>query len=160
MASLSEELAQRVLRETITRKIPAQGFVCRKGEAVNAWIGVVSGLVKISSVSAEGKAVTFTGVPSGGWFGEGSMLKDEPRRYDGIALRESQIAYLPKALFASLLDNSIAFNRYLLMQLNERLAQFIATVEHERLLGPEGRLAKIIAQLFNPVLYPGSRSEL
>jgi len=88
------------------------------------------------------------------------MLKDEPRRYDGIALRESQIAYLPKALFASLLDNSIAFNRYLLMQLNERLAQFIATVEHERLLGPEGRLAKIIAQLFNPVLYPGSRSEL
>ncbi|NCV24765.1 MAG: Crp/Fnr family transcriptional regulator [Betaproteobacteria bacterium] len=160
MASLSEELAQRVLRETVTRKIPAQGFVCRKGEAVNAWIGVVSGLVKISSVSAEGKAVTFTGVPSGGWFGEGSMLKDEPRRYDGIALRESQIAYLPKALFASLLDNSIAFNRYLLMQLNERLAQFIATVEHERLLGPEGRLAKIIAQLFNPVLYPGSRSEL
>jgi CRP-like cAMP-binding protein len=116
--------------------------------------------VKISSVSAEGKAVTFTGVPSGGWFGEGSMLKNEPRRYDVVALRESQIAYLPKALFLHLLDHSIAFNRFLLIQLNERLAQFIATVEHERLLGPEGKLARIIAQLFNPVLYPGNRSEL
>jgi len=160
MASLPDELAQRVLRETVTRKIAAQGFVCRKGEPVNAWIGVISGLVKISSVSAEGKAVTFTGVPSGGWFGEGSMLKNEPRRYDVVALRESQIAYLPKALFLHLLDHSIAFNRFLLIQLNERLAQFIATVEHERLLGPEGKLARIIAQLFNPVLYPGNRSEL
>ncbi|NDC86601.1 MAG: cyclic nucleotide-binding domain-containing protein, partial [Betaproteobacteria bacterium] len=120
MASLPDELAQRVLRETVTRKVPSQGFVCRKGETVSAWIGVISGLVKISSVSAEGKAVTFTGVPSGGWFGEGSMLKNEPRRYDVVALRESQIAYLPKALFLHLLDNSIAFNRYLLIQLNER----------------------------------------
>jgi len=160
MAALPDALAQRVLRETVTRRIPGQGFVCRKGEAVNAWIGVISGLVKISSVSAEGKAVSFTGVPSGGWLGEGSMLKNEPRRYDVVALRESHIAYLPKTLFDTLLDHSIVFNRFLLIQLNERLAQFIATVEHERLLGPEGKLARIIAQLFNPVLYPGIRDEL
>jgi len=160
MPDLPAELSERVHRETVVRRVEAQGFVCRKGEAVTAWIGVASGLVKISTVSSEGRLVTFTGVSAGGWLGEGSMLKDEPRRYDVVALRESQIAFLPKPLFRALLDRSISFNRHLLIQLNERLGQFIATVENERLLSPEGRLARIIAQLFNPVLYPGKRNEL
>jgi hypothetical protein len=33
-----------------------------QGRAVEHWLGVVAGLVKISSVSPEGKTVTFTGV--------------------------------------------------------------------------------------------------
>jgi CRP-like cAMP-binding protein len=33
-----------------------------------------------------------TGVPSSGWFGEGSLLKEEPRRYDAVALRPTRVA--------------------------------------------------------------------
>jgi CRP-like cAMP-binding protein len=33
-------------------------------------------------------------------------------------------------------------------------------VEHDRLLGPEARLAAELAALFNPVLYPGNRTSL
>ena len=29
-------------------------------------------------------------------------------------------------------------------------------VEHERLLGPEARVARCLASMFNPYLYPGS----
>ncbi|MFM7256936.1 MAG: hypothetical protein ACKO3C_15110 [Betaproteobacteria bacterium] len=65
------------------------------------------------------------------------MLKDEPRRYGVVALRESQIAFLPRPLFRALLDRSIGFNRHLLVQLNERLGQFIATVENEGRLSPD-----------------------
>jgi CRP/FNR family cyclic AMP-dependent transcriptional regulator len=151
---------ERVRSETVVREVAANGLVCRKGETVEAWVGVIDGLVKISSVSFEGKLVTFTGVPAGGWFGEGSLLKDEPRRYDVIALRDSLVAYVPRATFQWLLDTSIAFNRFLLVQLNERLGQFIATVEYERLLGPDARVARCIAQLFNPLLYPGSGRQL
>ena len=145
----------RVRRETIVRDLPAEGLVCRKGAPVECWIGVIEGLVKIASVSPEGKSVTFTGVPTGGWLGEGSMLKDEARRYDVIALRPSRIAYLPRATFAWLLETSLPFNRFLLQQLNERLGQFIAVVEYERLLEPNARVARCLAQLFNPILYPG-----
>jgi CRP-like cAMP-binding protein len=77
-----------------------------------------------------------------------------------IALRASRIAYVPRELFQWLLDSSIAFNRFLLLQLNERLGQFIATLEYERLLGADARVARCIAQLFNPLLYPGSGREL
>lgn len=150
----------RVVAETVVRTQPAGGLVCRKGETVDHWVGVVDGLVKMANVSVEGKPMSFTGIGTGGWFGEGSLLKDEPRRYDIVALRESQIAYMPRATFARLLDTNFAFNRFLIVQLNERLGQFIAMIEHGRLLGPEARLARVLAGLFNPVLYPGIGSSL
>ncbi len=152
---LPPELRARIDADTVVRACPAGSLVCRRGEPVEHWVGVVDGLVKMANVSADGKPTSFTGIPSGGWFGEGSLLKDEPRRYDIVALRDSQIAYMPRATFMRLLDTSVAVNRYLLVQLNERLGQFIAMVEHDRLLGPDARLARGLAALFNPHLYPG-----
>jgi CRP/FNR family cyclic AMP-dependent transcriptional regulator len=40
-------------------------------------------------------------------------------------------------------------------QLNERLGQFIAAREIDRLNNPDVRVARSLAALFNPVLYPG-----
>ena len=153
--SLSPSEFARVEAETVTRACHAGSLVCRKGEAVEHWVGVVAGLVKMTNVSAAGKPTSFTGIAAGGWFGEGSLLKDEPRRYDIVALRESQIAYMPRGTFARLLDTNFAFNRFLIVQLNERLGQFIAMVEHDRLLGPDARIARCLAAMFNPYLYPG-----
>src|SRR5439155_20099092 len=41
---LSDELRRRVLAETTIRSIPVGGFVCRKGESAEHWIGVLDGL--------------------------------------------------------------------------------------------------------------------
>ncbi len=151
---LSADELKRVASEIIERNIPAGGYICRKGEPVQSWIGVIDGLVKMSNLSADGKLTTLTGVPSGGWFGEGTLLKDEMRKYDILALRDSRIAYMPRATFNRLLDSDLGFNRFLLMQLNERLGQFITLVESERLLEPDARVARSLSVLFNPVLCP------
>jgi CRP/FNR family transcriptional regulator, cyclic AMP receptor protein len=157
---LSAADQQLVLQRSELRSQGGGTVVVRKGEAVDAWIGVVEGLVKITAVSPQGKTVTFTGVPPGGWFGEGSLIKNEPRKYDIVALRDSVIGWVPKVVFDHLMEHSITFNRFLLMQLNERLGQFIATVEYDRLLDPDARVARCIAGLFNPVLYPSSSKRL
>jgi CRP/FNR family transcriptional regulator, cyclic AMP receptor protein len=154
-ATLTEAQMCRVERDAEERFCPAGTPVCRKGEPVDAWIGVLEGLVKIHTVSADGRSVTFTGVPPGGWLGEGSLLKNDPRKYDVLALRDTRVARLPRATFEWLIDNSIAFNRFLLRQLNERLAQFIALIEYERLLDTDARVARCLGELFNPILYPG-----
>lgn len=157
---LDEEALARVEAGTVERKIPAGGFVCHRGEPTEHWIGVVDGLAKMSSHWITGKTMTFTGVPTGGWFGEGSLLKREIRKYDVLALRESRVAYMGAGTFYWLLDHSIPFNRFLLTQLNERLGQFIGMVEYERMLDTDARIARCIAALFNPVLYPGTGAEL
>lgn len=154
---LTLEQQQRVESETIVRRVPKGGYVCRKGETVDYWMGIMEGLGKMTNTSATGKVTTFTGVATGSWFGEGSLFKDEPRRYDVIALRDSEVAYMPRATFMWLLDGSIDFNRFLLLQLNERLGLFIGMVEYDRLLGPDARVAHCLAALFNPMLAPGIR---
>jgi CRP-like cAMP-binding protein len=157
---LAPQQLARVEAETQVRTLPVGVPACRKGERVEHWIGVIDGLVKMTSVTPEGKTTTFVGVTSGGWFGEGSLLKDRTRKYDVVTLRESIVAYMPRATFEWLLDTSIEFNRFLLMQLNERLGQFIAMMEYERLLETDARVARSLASLFNPVLYPEQATEV
>ncbi len=130
-------------------------YVCRVGRPVTYWLGVVEGLLKMSSDDASGQTMTFTGLPPGGWFGEGTALKREPYRYNIQALRASVIAGLPVDTFHWLLDHSIGFNRFVMNQLNERLGQFIAAREIDRMTNPDLRVARSLAALFNPVLYPG-----
>lgn len=159
-ADLTPDQRSRVLADLAVQQVTAGEPICVKGEAVESWLGILHGLAKISNSAPDGRTLSFTGVPPGGWFGEGSLLKREPRRYDASALRDSLVARLPRTTFDWLLDTSIAFNRYLLIQLNERLAQFIARLEYEYLLEPEAKLARCIADLFNPILYPGSGPRL
>ena len=130
-------------------------YVCRVGRLVTYWFGVVEGLLKMSSDNEQGQTMTFTGVPPGGWFGEGTALKRESYRYNIMALRKSVVAGLPVDTFHWLLDHSIGFNRFVMNQLNERLAQFIAAREIDRMNNPDLRVARSLAALFNPILYPG-----
>ena len=130
-------------------------YVCRVGRPVTYWFGVVDGLLKMSTDNAQGQTMTFTGMPPGGWFGEGTALKREPYRYNIQALRKSRVAGLHVDTFHWLLDHSIGFNRFVMNQLNERLGQFIAAREIDRMGNPNLRVARSLAALFNPVLYPG-----
>lgn len=159
-AGLTPDEAVRVGKGVFERFVPGGGFICRKGEPVDCWFGIIEGLAKMSSDWVSGKTATYTGIPAGGWFGEGSLLKDEPRRYDVIALRDSRVACMRRDTFQWLLDHSIPFNRYLVVQLNERLGQFIGLLESERLLDTDTRVARCIAGLFNPILYPGLGPQL
>ncbi|MBA1147373.1 Crp/Fnr family transcriptional regulator [Ectothiorhodospiraceae bacterium WFHF3C12] len=159
-AYLAEQHQARVRTDLCVRDFPANTCVARLGKPADVWVGVVDGLVKLSTMSPDGKAVTLEGVASGGWFGEGSVLKRELRKYDIVTLRPSRVALLPASTFFYLLENSIPFNQFLLHQVNERLGHFIGALEHERMLGPDARVARTLAQLLNPRLCPGAGRHL
>ncbi len=152
---LNEKEFEQARRGIVEKAFPKGAYICHRGDRLDAWTGVADGLIKLSTVSRSGKAVTLAGLRAGGWFGEGTVLKDEPRQYDLVALRDTRMALMNRATFFWLFENSVAFNRFLVKQFNERLGQFIALVEYDRMLDAPGRLARNIAWLFNPVLYPG-----
>ena len=133
----------------------AGDMVCRIGKAPTYWFGVVQGLLKMSADNAQGDSFTYAGLSAGGWFGEGTVIKREPYRYNVQALRPSVVAGLPIDSFHQLLEQSIRFNRFVMNQLNERLGQFIAAREIDRMTNPDIRVARSLASLFNPVLFPG-----
>ncbi|MES2423259.1 MAG: Crp/Fnr family transcriptional regulator [Pseudomonadota bacterium] len=145
---------KRVLAELRVSDAQPTDLLCRVGRPGNYWFGVVEGLLKMSTDNDQGQSMTFAGIPTGGWFGEGTLLKRESYRYNIQPLRRSVVAGVPVETFHWLLDHSIAFNRFVMNQLNERLAQFIAAREIDRLGSPDVRVARNLAALFNPVLYP------
>ena len=152
---LDDEERARALADLRVVSVEPGELVCRVGRPVTYWFGVVDGLLKMSNDDALGMPITFTGVPSGGWFGEGTVLKGEAYRYNIQALRKSVVAGIPAATFHWLLGRSIGFNRFVMNQLNERLGQFIAAREIDRMNNPDQRVARSLAALFHPVLYPG-----
>ncbi len=155
LAVLDEHQRDRVALEIKVSDALPGDFICRTARPVTYWFGVIDGLLKMSTDNAEGHTMTYTGIPPGGWFGEGTALKREPYRYNIQALRNSIVAGLPVDTFHWLLDHSIGFNRFVMNQINERLGQFIAAREIDRMNNPDARVARSLAALFNPVLYPG-----
>ena len=157
---LAPEERQRVERETSSRVYPKGSYIFRVGEVVDYWMGIVEGLAKMTIGLSDGASTSFVAVGPGSWFGEGSVIKRAPRGYDGVTLRETEIALMPRATFMWLLERNFAFNRFVIDQLNERLLQFIALAQRDRLLDPTARVALSLASLFNPQLSPGIETAL
>lgn len=146
--SLPEAVRARVAERTQELVGRKGDVMLRAGDDVGGWYAVLSGLVKIQSQSAEGRLSAFLGVPAGEWFGAGSVIKDEPRRYDVIALRDSEMLVLPRAETELLRNTSLPFNHFVADQLNLRLAQAMAIIEAGRVRSPEQRVALSLSRLF------------
>jgi CRP/FNR family transcriptional regulator, cyclic AMP receptor protein len=154
LKGLTEEERQRALDAVVVSEVQVGEFICRIGRPATYWFGLLDGLLKMSNDDSQGAVITFTGVAPGGWFGEGTVLKREHYRYNIQALRKSRAAGLPVDTFHWLLDHSIGFNRFVMNQLNERLGQFIAAREIDRINNPDLRVARNLAALFHPLLSP------
>jgi CRP/FNR family cyclic AMP-dependent transcriptional regulator len=154
LAKLTEPERERAIAALVVTEAQAGDYICRIGRPVTYWFGLVDGLLKMSNDDSMGPVITFTGVAPGGWFGEGTVLKHEQYRYNIQALRKSRVAGLPVETFDWLLDHSLGFNRFVMQQLNERLGQFIAAREIDRISSPDLRVARNLAALFHPLLSP------
>lgn len=147
-AALPDDSRARLLDRILTQAGRKGEVMLAAGTPVKGWYAVLSGLVKLQSTSSEGRVSAFLGVPDGEWFGEGSVLKTEPRRYDVIALRDTVLLCLPRAEFDSLLADCLPFNHFLVTHLNRRLGQAMTIIEAGRLRSPEQRVALYLSRVF------------
>jgi len=151
---LTPQEKARVMADSFEKHIVAGGTACHRGAAADHWLGVVEGIIKVDTASACGRAITFAGVPAGAWFGEGAVLKNEPRQYSVVALKDSRVAYVPKDTFLWLLEHNHTFSRYVIDQLNARCGYYVGLVHNLRLHEAAGRVAFCLAELFHRQLYP------
>ncbi|MGO4158990.1 Crp/Fnr family transcriptional regulator [Cupriavidus sp. YAF13] len=151
---LTDQERTRVMADSFEKRLVAGGTACHRGAPADHWLGVVEGIVKVDTASACGRAITFAGVPAGAWFGEGAVLKNEPRQYSVVALKNSRVAYVPKDTFLWLLEHNHTFSRYVIDQLNARCGYYVGLVHNLRLHEAAGRVAFCLAELFHRQLYP------
>ncbi len=147
-ASVPAALQERLREEVFAVQGDKGAVMMPAGSAVEGWHAVLSGLVMLQSPASKGRASAFIGVPDGEWFGEGSALKPEPRKYNVVALRPTTLLCLPLPLFATLRESSLAFNQFLVQHLNMRLGQAMTIIEAGRTQSPEHRVALYLSRLF------------
>ncbi|NDZ18944.1 Crp/Fnr family transcriptional regulator [Variovorax sp. WS11] len=160
MQSLGAAVQERVIAEAYDILHREGDIVARQGEPVCSWIGVAEGLLKVVGGVSTSRPVIYSSVPVGSWMGEGSVIKNEPRLYDVIAIGGTRTIHVPRATFRWLLESSFEFNHFVISHLNERLGQFMSMVETTRIDDPMVRLARALVGLFNPVLYPKTSAVL
>jgi CRP-like cAMP-binding protein len=144
---LSEKERHILLKASFTRAVEAGSYVCQFGSRADMWYGVVSGFVKVSVTAKSGKVTSYVAVAADDWIGEGSVLKGGVRPYDIVALSDSKIACVPRAVFVELYKTNIDFCQFLIERMNRRLAHFIVSMQIDRLINPDVKVARILGML-------------
>lgn len=147
-ASAPMPLQERLRSEVFTVQANKGEAILPADSAIEGWHAVLSGLVMLQSPSSKGRSSAFIGVLDGEWFGEGSAMKAEPRRYNVVALRPTILLCLPLPLFSTLRETHLAFNQFLVLHLNMRLGQAMTIIEAGRMRSPEHRVALYLSRLF------------
>jgi len=145
---------QRVVAEMSQQPVPSGVALVHRGEMPRHWYGVISGLLKWSVTTADGRSISFGGLSPGSWFSEGTLWRGLPRPADVIALQPSVVAVMPRHTFEWLYETELAFNHFLIQQINERMYWFMESWGADRMLDADGQVRRALGGLFHPWLYP------
>ena len=151
---LTECARRRLVLSSRERRFEPGELVGRHGTPAVEWVGVIQGLLKAQIRQGSGKKVLLACVPKGSWIGEGSIVRQTSRTYDLIAVRASRVRLIPAGVVQQLLDESLGFNRMIMLRIAERLSQHLRLLEIDRMTDPLVRVSRGIANLYNPVLHP------
>jgi CRP/FNR family transcriptional regulator, cyclic AMP receptor protein len=151
---------QQVRTDLVERAIASGGSLGHHGETQHHWYGVLEGLLKWSITAADGRTVTLGGQSVGSWFGEGTLLRGQPRKSDLVALRHCRVAMMPFETFDWLRRTQPAFSEFLLQQINERLHWFMGNFAAHRLLDADRLVARALVGLVHPLLNPRGERHL
>jgi CRP/FNR family cyclic AMP-dependent transcriptional regulator len=123
-------------------------LIFRKGDQGSGLFAVLSGVVKISVPSPDGRELVLRLVgPQDGVFGEVALLDGGPRTADAVAAENCDLLFLDRRDFVAVVKDEPSFAIKLLALVTDRLRQTSEQVEELTFLGPPVRLARALLRL-------------
>jgi CRP/FNR family transcriptional regulator, cyclic AMP receptor protein len=117
----------------------------RQGDKVpagkGAFYGLVAGSIKVSTLREDGKEAILVVLESGNWFGEISLIDQQPRTHDATALGKAEVLALPRAAFDALMKRD-AFAQAICRMLAARTRSLYGMVEDATLRSTRARVAR------------------
>jgi CRP/FNR family transcriptional regulator, cyclic AMP receptor protein len=133
------------------RKMPRGTTIFTKGDPGTGLIGVLSGSVKISVASADGRDIVFNIIQAGEIFGEIALLDGHPRTADATAMSDCELMVIERRDFTQFLSSQPDMTLKFIEILCARLRHSSEQVEDLTFLNLPTRLAKALLQLTSPV---------
>ena len=145
--SFTPEERQRILVHTHVHRFAAGEAIYLKGSPGHGMMAVLSGEVRISAPSAEGKEIVLSIVRPGEVFGELALLDGKDRNADCVALTPCELASLERRDILPLLKQQPEICLKLLEMLCEKLRRTTLQVEDLLFLQLPTRLAKTLLRV-------------
>lgn len=127
------------------QRLRAGEMLFRQGDKVppgaGAFYGLVKGSFKISSLREDGKEAILAVLEAGNWFGEISLIDQQPRTHDATALGPAEVLALPRAAFDELMKGP-AFSQAVCRMLAARTRSLYGMVEDATLRSTRARVAR------------------
>jgi CRP-like cAMP-binding protein len=130
-----------------TRKVPRGATIFSKGDPGTGLLGVLSGAVRVSVASAEGKDIVLNMFHEGEIFGEIALLDGQPRTADATAMSDCELIVIERRDFVTFLQDRPEVMLKLIEILCSRLRRTSEQVQDVTFLNLPTRLAKTLLQL-------------
>jgi len=129
------------------RSLPKGAVIFRKGDPGVGLIGVLSGAVKISVASADGRDIVLNIIRQGEVFGEIALLDGRPRTADATAMSDCELMAIERREFIPFLRSQPDVTIKLMEILCARLRRTSEQVHEVTFLNLSTRLAKTLLRL-------------
>ena len=143
-----------------TRKVRRGVTIFSKGDPGTGLMGVLSGAVKVSIASSEGKDIVLNIFHEGEVFGEIALLDGQPRTADATAMSDCELAIIERRDFVPFLRDRPDVTLKFIEILCSRLRRTSEQVQDVTFLSLPTRLAKALLQLTSSADAPAARRKV
>ena len=132
---------------SMVRQVAEDAIILLADEEGDTLFVIVSGRVKVTVMSEDGREVILSILKDGDFFGEMSLLDGKPRSASVIATEKTELIMLRRVDFLSRLERHPQMASQMLSTLASRLRKTNRQVESLALLNVYGRIAGTLLQL-------------
>jgi CRP-like cAMP-binding protein len=144
---LSAATIQQIAALAIRRPYEPDALVFSQGDPGDSLYGVVTGKVRISASTREGKEMFLNIMEPGDTFGEIALLDGNPRTATATTTATCELMIIPRGQFLALLQREPTVAIHLLQLLCQRIRWTSAQAEDSALLTVPNRLARRLLSL-------------
>ncbi len=124
------------------RRFRAGERIYEKGEPQSNLCVIATGMVRISSVNAEGREAVLIIFDQGTWFGDAVFSPGAGRVYGATAHEDAELVEVPGPFFRDLMQRYPESYPMVLDLISQRLWSAIAMIEEDALRGTEARVGR------------------
>ncbi len=130
-----------------TRRYNKDDVVFHADESGDVFCLIREGQVKVTMISPEGKEIILRMFGPGEFFGEMSLLDDEPRSATVVATEPLDVVTIWRSDFLQILQENFSIARKVLAELSRRLRKMSNRIESLATMDVYGRLARFFLDL-------------
>jgi CRP-like cAMP-binding protein len=146
-ASLPESLADKLLQKGKVKVLHNQQILHQKNDLADGFYCVLSGRIRVSNFTVEGKELVLTWIQPGNWFGEISLIDGQPRTHDGHAEDTTTLLKVPKAAFDQMFKAHHDWSQHIMRLLCQRVRATFSLIDETGCLSLKGQLCKRLSLL-------------